>query len=162
MFQKANKKADAKPVEPTGNTPTSRKIPPTIISSDIRILGNLVSDGMVDIDGRVEGNVKSQIVYIRENGTIVGDLMIEGEAHIFGAVHGVIKSPRVCIYESAHIEGVILHKSLSIADGAYVDAQFKPFDSQPRITGEILRDNDDEESHDDEDYDILKDLKLVT
>jgi cytoskeletal protein CcmA (bactofilin family) len=140
----------------------TRKIPPTIISSDVRLLGNIISDGMVDIDGRVEGNVKSETVYIRENGVITGDISAATAVHVFGAVHGVIKSPKVCIYPTAHIEGAILHKSLTIEDGAYVDAQFKPFDSQPRLTGTVLSDPIQTDiTGPDDDYDILKDLKLI-
>ncbi len=168
MFQKQKppqKKADS---QESQTQPSARKIPPTIISVDVRILGNVVSDGMVDINGRIEGNVKSQIVYIRKHGVVIGDVVSEGEVHVYGSVHGVIKSPRVSIYEGAHIEGVILHKSLSIEDGAYVDAQFKPFDSQPRLTGEMLEGEageitvtDSDKMEDGESYDMLKDLKLV-
>ncbi len=161
MFRKHSNSSDEPTQTKSSDFPANRKIPPTIISIDVRILGNVVSDGMVDIDGRVEGNVKSETAYIRENGMIVGDVMAE-EAHIFGSVHGVIKAKRVCIYPSAHIEGAIMHKSLSIEDGAYVDAQFKPFDAQPRLTGDTLEKKTDVELQEsDGEYDLLRDLKLI-
>lgn len=160
MFSKpSNRKADTT-VSKIDALP-ARKIPPTIISADVRLLGNVISDGMVDIDGRLEGNITCETIYVRENGVITGDLTAAAAVHVFGTVHGVIKSPKVCIYPTAHIEGAILHKSLTIEDGAYVDAQFKPIDSQPRLSGpkeQLLSDN----SNCEEDYDLLRDLKLIS
>jgi cytoskeletal protein CcmA (bactofilin family) len=164
MFPKPSNKKDDGVSTSSGKSDTlsSRKIPPTIISADVRLLGNIISDGMVDIDGRVEGNVTSETVYIRENGVITGDITTGTAVHVFGTVHGVIKSPKVCIYPSAHIEGAILHKSLTIEDGAYVDAQFKPFDSQPKLSAPRMSDALQDITGPDDDYDILRDLKLIS
>ncbi len=133
-----------------------RKVPPTIISSDVSMLGNIMSNGMVDIDGKIEGNITSQVMYVRENALIKGDITADIEAHIFGVVHGIVKAPKVCLYAKAHVEGVILHETLSIEDGAYVDAQFKPCDGQLQLTF----DKDDLQPQD-EDFNILKDYKLL-
>ena len=160
MFSKPSSKKDELSASKADSLP-GRKIPPTIISADVRLLGNLISDGMVDIDGRLEGNITSETVYVRENGVITGDITAASAVHVFGTIHGVIKAPKVCIYPSAHIEGAILHKSLTIEEGAYVDAQFKPFDIQPRLTGPkelVLTDITGPE----EDYDLLRDLKLIS
>jgi cytoskeletal protein CcmA (bactofilin family) len=164
MFTKpSNKKEESLIASGKSDGGSGRKIAPTIISADVRLLGNIISDGMVDIDGRVEGNITSETVYIREKGVITGDVTTGNAIHVFGTVHGVLKSPKVCIYPTAHIEGAILHKSLTIEDGAYVDAQFKPFDSQvklsaPRLT-ELLQ---TDITGSDDDYDILRDLKLIS
>jgi cytoskeletal protein CcmA (bactofilin family) len=164
MFQKGSNKRDNAPTVTAPNeVVTNRKIPPTIISLDVRILGNVVSEGVVDIDGRVEGNVTADTLYIRENSIITGDIVAQTEVHVYGAVHGVIKARTVNIYARAHIEGSIIHKSLSIEDGAYIDAQFKPFDAQPRLTNaEYDYSGQSENGQPDEDYDILKDLKLLS
>jgi cytoskeletal protein CcmA (bactofilin family) len=143
-------------------TLSPRKIAPTIISADVRILGNVISDGMIDMNGRIEGDVKSEAVYVRENGMITGDITAATEVHVFGSVHGVIKSPKVCIYATGHIEGAIMHKSLSIEDGAYVDAQFKPFDAQPRLTGSTLSEHGSDTSDAEEEYNVFKELKLIS
>lgn len=109
------------------NSDNIRKLIPSVISGDMCVLGNIVSEGMLDIDGRIDGNVKSEIIYVRANGQIIGDIIAGTEVHIYGSVHGLIKSPKVCIYSNAHVEGTIMHTSLSIEDGSYIDSQFKPF-----------------------------------
>ena len=133
-----------------------RKVPPTIISSDVSMLGNIKSGGMVDIDAKIEGNVTSQVMFVRENAIIKGDITADIEAHIFGVVYGIVKAPKVCLYAKAHVEGVILHETLSIEDGAYVDAQFKPCDGQLQLTFDK---EDMPLNH--EEFDILKDYKLL-
>jgi cytoskeletal protein CcmA (bactofilin family) len=162
MFHKSSTKSTNDVSTKNETSANARKIAPSIISADMCILGNIMSEGVLDIDGRVDGNVKSEIVYLRSSGQIVGDIVAAGEVHIYGSVHGVIKSPRVCIYASAHVEGAIIHTGLSIEDGAYVDAQFKPFQAQP-----LLAHRSDAQgatkintSHG-EDYDLLRDLKLI-
>ena len=46
-------------------TRAQRKSPPSLISRDMNILGNLITDGTVDIDGRIEGNVRASHITIR-------------------------------------------------------------------------------------------------
>lgn len=165
MFQRpsANRKEEMLSPRSEQTAAPSRRIPPTIIASDVRILGNVISDGMLDIDGRIEGNVRAETIYIRENGVITGDVVAGSEVHIFGNVHGVIKAPRVSIHPSAHVEGAIMHRSISIEDGAYIDAQFKPFDAQPRIGSSVEQCRESLQAQTDgEDYDILKTLKLIS
>lgn len=161
MFRKKRKAisssqgGDISPVIEEKPALSIRKVPPTIISSDVSMLGNIKSNGMVDIDGKIEGNVSSQVMYIRENALIKGDITADTEAHIFGVVHGIVKAPKVCLYAKAHVEGVILHETLSIEDGAYVDAQFKPCDGQLQLTF------DDAQQSQREEFNILKDYKLL-
>ncbi|TAE34256.1 MAG: polymer-forming cytoskeletal protein [Alphaproteobacteria bacterium] len=110
----------------------ARKISPTIIASDVRLLGNIIGEGVLDVDAQVEGNITASVVYIRVNGMITGDIVAQSEAHIFGSVHGVVRAQRVCIYPTAHIEGVVIHRTVMVEDGAYINAQFKPIEQNSR------------------------------
>ncbi len=182
MFQKPSTKPAkpaTKPVNKKDDTSAQpRKQPPTVIGTDIRMLGNIISDGVIDLGGQIEGNIKAESAYVREQAVVTGDIAVHSEVHVFGTVQGVIKAPRVCIYPDAHIEGAIIHRSLTIEDGAYVDAQFKPFDAQTRIghtdssmealiNQEVLRRDPVQHAADTKpspegDYDALKDLKLIS
>lgn len=97
---------------------------PSIISSDLRVLGNIVSQGVVDIDGIIEGNVKCQSVTIRKNGHIKGDVVAEA-VHVYGTVQGLIKARSAHFFRGCRAEGVIMHESITIEDGAFVDGRFK-------------------------------------
>ena len=121
MFKKINKTESA--ALNNNNNSVNKKVP-SLISSGLHILGNLVGDGAIDIDGSVEGNVKSEQVTIRSNGKISGDIVAQ-VAHIYGEVRGLIRAHAVHIYSSARIEGIIMHQSLTVEDGAFVDAKLK-------------------------------------
>jgi len=130
-----------------------RKNPPTIIASDVNLLGNIISEGVMDIDGRLEGNVRCKSVTIRKNGVIKGDVFADA-VHVYGRVEGIIKSRDVHLFSSCHVEGVIMHESLTIEDGAFVDGQFKRAD---KISGEpaIL-------SEEEEENEVFRRLKLIS
>lgn len=127
MF-KRTKKTDV-PEPSRGNAPsvTSRKIVPSVISADMHILGNIISDGFIDIDGRIDGNVRCASATVRERGKIKGDLTAE-TIQIYGEVEGIIKAKTVTLRTTARVSGMIIHESLSIEDGATVDGKFKRTD----------------------------------
>lgn len=128
MFSKNKNKDKNNPVADASGrstTPPPRKSDiPSIISTDMHVLGNVVSDGVVDIDGRIEGNVRCQTLTLRRNGHIKGDVVAEA-VHVYGHIQGLIKAHNVQFFKGCRVEGVIMHESLTIEDGAFVDGRFK-------------------------------------
>ena len=121
MFRRNNK-------ENSSTSFSDKKVSsPTVIASDMNILGNLLTDGTADIDGRVEGNIKGDQIIIRGNGKIKGDITADS-VHVYGEVKGLIKAKMVHLYATCRVEGIIMHESLSIEDGAFVDGKFKRTD----------------------------------
>lgn len=146
---------------------SNRRVPPTVISSDVNILGNVFSDGIVDIDGRVEGNVRGTSVTIRANGRVMGDVFAE-TAQIYGEVKGIIKARNVELYASCRVEGIIMHESLQVEDGAYIDGKFKRLDKtnveQQASIEHHTQFADSSEQADDSNvmpYNILENLRLL-
>ena len=146
---------------------------PSVISEDMQVLGNIVSHGMLDIDGQIEGNVKCHTATIRPNGRVRGDMQAE-EVHVHGQVEGIIKANTVCLYASASVKGTIMHESLSIEDGAFVDGKFKRTDKifieydettpaaqaeTPQFDGMVESDNPEPQSK--EELDMLDNLRLI-
>ncbi|OYW13783.1 MAG: hypothetical protein B7X02_01435, partial [Rhodospirillales bacterium 12-54-5] len=102
-------------------------INPSVLAADLHILGNLVSDGVVDIDGQIDGNIKAHTISIRSNGCVRGD--VEAEiVQVYGAVEGTIRGKTVILYSTAKVVGVIMHEALTIEDGAFVDGKCKRTD----------------------------------
>lgn len=100
---------------------------PTLLTRDLHILGNLVSDGIIDIDGTVDGNIRCFTLTLRANGVIQGEVIAD-TACIYGKIRGTIRARCVNLYASCHIEGIIMHESLSIEDGAFIDGKCKRTD----------------------------------
>jgi cytoskeletal protein CcmA (bactofilin family) len=112
--------------------------------------GNLISDGHIDIDGSVEGNVKAEVANIRPNGKIAGDIVAH-TVHVYGEVHGLIRAENVHLYSSCRVEGIIMHQSLTVEDGAFIDAKFKRMHDKSSGTSDrsdAILENSDEESED--------------
>jgi cytoskeletal protein CcmA (bactofilin family) len=95
---------------------------PSIISSDMIIVGTLTSTGDIQIDGKVEGDIRSGSLTIGEKANIEGEIVAE-EVTIRGRVHGTIRARKVQLAGTCHVEGVILHEALSVEVGAFFEGQ---------------------------------------
>ncbi|MCD6034758.1 MAG: hypothetical protein K0R63_499 [Rickettsiales bacterium] len=113
-----------------GNYPAKSNVP-SIISSDLNILGNLISEGSVEVAGRIEGNITCTSVTIHRNGLVKGDVIAE-TVQVNGEVRGLIKARYVKLSENGRVIGVIMYETLSIEDGAFVDGQCKNTDKLHR------------------------------
>ena len=96
------------------------KAPPTIISADLTVTGNLTSDGEVLIDGAVDGDAASARLSVSQNGSIVGSVHA-GHALIRGRVDGQIRAQDVTLTGTAQVTGDIHHDRLTIEPGARID-----------------------------------------
>ncbi len=121
MFRKA-KPANAS-VKPT----KSRQGVPSVITSDVHLLGNLVSESVVDFSGTIDGNIHCDVLTLRSEGTVKGEI-VANIVNIHGTVKGLIRAKTVNLLASCKVEGIIIHEQLSIEDGAFVDGKFKRSD----------------------------------
>lgn len=159
MFGKSKTTNTSQTANTSHTAASVKKSPPSVISSDMNILGNIISDGFLDIDGRIEGNVKCHSTTIREHGVVKGDVVAE-HIHIYGEVEGLVKATTVSLYASARVTGVIMHESLSIEDGAFVDGKFKRTDKV--FIDDDLSDHIENESNRFEDGNVLDNLRLIS
>lgn len=168
FFRKPAKEGVSASTPGIGGLPafSNRRTPPTVIASDVNILGNLFSDGVVDIDGRIEGNVRGTSVTVRANGRVMGDVFAES-VQIYGEVKGIVKAKNVELYSGCRVEGIIMHESLQVEDGAYIDGKFKRTDkatnaeaafAEPAL---LFGESATEEEGNVTPYDILENLRLL-
>jgi cytoskeletal protein CcmA (bactofilin family) len=92
--------------------------PRAVIDANVKILGCLRTDGEVQVDGQINGDVRSEHLTVGKTGTIIGDISAK-EVVIRGKVKGAIRAGRVLIQECAHVESDICHDKLAIEEGAY-------------------------------------------
>lgn len=116
----------------TGNSITTTKQGvPSIISQGLNVLGNMISDGSVEIEGRIDGNLTCSHATIHRTGFIKGDIVAE-TVTVNGEIRGLIKARHVRLSENAKVIGVVMYEHLSIADGAFIDGQCKNTDKLQR------------------------------
>jgi len=113
MFSKANK----------SNASSGRRTSPSIIGADCTITGDILSQGEVHVDGRVDGDVRCDMLVVGPTGTITGEISAD-LVRVLGSVTGQIKARSVELAKSAHVVGDISHDSLSIEAGAFVEGRF--------------------------------------
>lgn len=116
MFSKNNKR----PTTPD----QSPQAPPSIISSDLNIVGDLHSAGEIQIDGTVNGDIRTHALVIGETATIKGEIVADA-VRVLGTVNGQIKAKVVKLAASARVIGDILHEDLSIETGAFLEGHCK-------------------------------------
>lgn len=100
------------------------KSTPTILARDVEIEGQILSSGVIEIEGHVRGVVKGNVVALRENGFIEGDVLAESFS-IRGRFEGNIRSKSISISSKARVSGKVEYETLFVEDGAFIDGQFK-------------------------------------
>ena len=106
---------------------SSKDAPPSLISANLQIVGNLRSQGEVQIDGTVDGDVAANALTIGERSTINGEIVAD-KVVVRGRVNGRIRARKVQLSKSAHVVGDIWHEELAIDSGAFVEGHCKRTD----------------------------------
>jgi cytoskeletal protein CcmA (bactofilin family) len=106
-------------VEPAAATSRKANGAPTrsVIDAWLTITGNLQSEGEVQVDGQIQGDIRCAHLTVGRDATVNGNITAE-EVVVRGKVTGTIRANRVILQDSAHVESEIFHKKLSIEEGA--------------------------------------------
>ncbi len=92
----------------------------SVIGADMRIIGDIITQGEAQIDGQVEGDITCQILVIGEGARIVGEVTAEN-VRVHGHLTGKIAATHVTIAKSAHVVGDITHETLEIEAGGSLE-----------------------------------------
>ena len=136
------------------NSGSKKNTVPSVISADLSVLGTLVSEGVVDFSGTMDGNVRCQSLTVRAEGKISGEIYAES-VYVYGHIKGIIRAKEVHLFSSCHIEGIIMHETISIEDGAFLDGTCKRTDRMPSMESSDI-------SQDTSTVEILENLRLMS
>jgi cytoskeletal protein CcmA (bactofilin family) len=118
----------------------SRDAALSIIASGMRVVGELITEGVVKIEGTVEGTIRAQReVLVAKGGHVEGDIHTR-EALIGGEVNGsVFAEERVEVQQGSTVTGDITTKKLVIQEGGEVNGQVRMGDvkAQPAAAGSV-------------------------
>jgi cytoskeletal protein CcmA (bactofilin family) len=108
----------------------------SIIGPGMNIIGDLVTDGTVRVEGRIEGTVRAgKAVVIGKGGEVVGDVLTQ-DAVIGGRIRGtVVAESRLELQASCDIEGTIRARSahLQLEEGARFNGQIQMLDGSEAL-----------------------------
>ena len=96
----------------------------TVIGDGLKILGNVTADGLVEINGQIEGDLHCTALIVSPKAQIVGSITAE-RVVVNGKVEGPIQGGEVVLKSQANVVGDIHHQSLTIEKGAHFDGRAK-------------------------------------
>jgi cytoskeletal protein CcmA (bactofilin family) len=117
---------------------SKESVPPSLLSINLEVSGDLRSNGEIQIDGTINGNIHSDVLVVGPNAIVNGDI-VAGSVRIHGHVTGEVKANSVSLSKTAHILGDILHSDISIEQGAFLEGHCRRTDGLKKPDEGALR-----------------------
>lgn len=95
---------------------------PTIISENTHVNGDIISNAVLHIDGRVEGDITCEELVIGVKGSVEGSVSVR-VLQLYGTLNGKASADKIFIAKSAKLIGDATHTSIAIEPGAYIDGR---------------------------------------
>ena len=94
----------------------------TVIAKGLKIIGRVTAEGLVEVNGQIEGEIHCTSLIISRgahiSGTIAADRVV-----VDGKVEGPIQGGEVILKSQSHVVGDIHSRSLAIENGAHFDGR---------------------------------------
>jgi len=102
----------------------------SIIAADLKVVGGLTTEGVVKIDGLVEGDIHAEKqVLVSKGGEVKGDIF-SNEVIVGGLIVGCVHANgRVEVQSSATVNGDILTQRILVHEGGEVNGNLRMKDS---------------------------------
>lgn len=100
---------------------------PSIISRGLTITGDLASDGEIQVDGRVEGDIACVSLVVGLSGEVVGEVRAQS-MRLHGQLTGQVHADSVFLAATARMVGDVHHQSLAIEPGAFLQGMCRRSD----------------------------------
>ena len=126
MFTKSEKPAFGKVADEEAERPKEYDLVgkssgmPSILSADLKVIGELKSKGEIQVDGTIEGDVTGGDLTISPGGRVDGSITAE-RVHVSGSVEGRIEAKTVVITKTAKVLGDVVHQDLEVEAGALIE-----------------------------------------
>lgn len=114
-------KRDSKPAKE--RLPKSGE-PFSIIAAGLTITGKVESEGMVHIEGSVDGDVYCRHLTVGDGGQVSGNVSAR-TVEVLGETKGTIQAKKVTIAASAKVFGEVIHETLVIESGARLNGYYR-------------------------------------
>ena len=119
-----SKQQPTKPAKSTAARPESVEAPArkpiacSLIAENVALVGDLATEGEVQLDGALRGDLKAGHLSIGETGQVEGAVSAE-TVEVRGRVAGTINARSVRLFATARVDGDITHEQLAIEAGAH-------------------------------------------
>jgi cytoskeletal protein CcmA (bactofilin family) len=94
----------------------------TVIADGLKITGSVTAEGLVEVNGQIEGELHCTSLIVSRKAQIAGTIEAD-HVVVDGKVEGPIRGGDVLLKSQAHVTGDIHHRSLTIDKGAFFDGR---------------------------------------
>jgi len=103
-----------------GKTNGKTAAPLSVIARDMRIVGDIITEGEMQVDGQVDGDIVCHTLVVGDGGLIKGEITSK-LVRVHGQVIGKINGEAVAVAKTGRVQGDITHQTLEIAAGASIE-----------------------------------------
>ena len=97
-------------------------LPVSRLGKAISVRGELETDGELHIQGRVAGRINAGTLVIAGDGYVEGDIVAR-DVRVDGRLNGRIFAVNVTLAKSADVSGRVFHNTVTVEQGARIDAR---------------------------------------
>ena len=94
----------------------------TIIADGLKIVGSVTAEGLVEVNGHIEGDLHCTSLVVSPKASLIGGIEAD-HVVVNGRVEGPIRGGEVVLKSHAYVVGDIQHNSLAIERGAFFDGR---------------------------------------
>jgi cytoskeletal protein CcmA (bactofilin family) len=94
----------------------------TVIAEGLKIVGSVTAEGLVEVNGQIEGELHCTSLIVSRKAQVAGTIMAD-RVVVDGRVEGPIQGGEVVLKSQARVVGDIHHQSLVIEKGAYFEGR---------------------------------------
>jgi len=118
--------------------PSGARGAPSIISANLHIVGNLKTEGEIQVDGVIDGDVTAVSLTVGAHARIAGELVAD-DIIVHGQISGKISARQVRLAKTAKVVGDIVHEVLAIEAGSHIEGQLRRLDEEVKSRSEEPR-----------------------
>lgn len=102
---------------------TTRPPGKSVLSSDLRITGDIVAGGTLEVMGEIDGSITAKALVLAADGRISGTITAES-VELRGRMQGTIATGSLALKSTADVQADVTYQSVSIESGAQIDGSF--------------------------------------
>ena len=95
---------------------------PSIVSENTKINGDIISEGIIHVDGQVNGDISCDELIIGVKGSVNGEVTVNS-VQLYGVLNGKISADNLFVAKSAKLIGDATHNTIAIEPGAFIDGR---------------------------------------
>ena len=111
------------PVAPPSGAP-SRPPGRSVLAADLRITGDIVAEGAVEVMGEIEGSVRAKSFLVAQDGRMSGTVNADA-VEVRGSLQGAIACETLTLRSAAKVQADIVYRTVAIESGAQIDGTLK-------------------------------------